>query len=242
MTERLHRGDPGSRTSRGRVPGVRRGAVRRAPAIPVPPPRAVPVEDEPTILGFPVEDPDTDDDAAEPPVAAPPASASPALVVVRHPRRSDPLAAVPLVLAGVAANVSLSLPWPPADGPSGLSLVQQGLRALDSGAAWDALWQPFVVVLCGGLLVALGFLMMVPARAHRLVGVLALVVALAAAAAVVLLIVDTDVADDRFGPGLWCAVAVPVLGMLGALKGMLTAPLVSLAPAAGRRRSAGTPV
>jgi len=33
---------------------------------------------------------------------------------------------------------------------------------------------------------------------------------------------------DRFGPGMWCAVAVPVLGMLGALKAMLTAPRVTL--------------
>ena len=33
---------------------------------------------------------------------------------------------------------------------------------------------------------------------------------------------------DQFGPGLWCAVAVPILGTLGALKAMLTAPQIVL--------------
>ena len=91
-------------------------------------------------------------------------------------------------------------------------------------------WQPSVVVLCGGLLVLLGLLLLVPARAHRFVGLLGLIVALAAATAVVLLIVESGLADDRFGPGMWCAVAVPVLGVLGALKAMLTAPRVTLGP------------
>ena len=86
------------------------------------------------------------------------------------------------------------------------------------------------MVLCGGLLVLLGFLLLVPARAHRLVGVLALLVSLAAAAAVVLLLADGGWGADQFGPGLWCAVAVPVLGALGSLKAMLTAPLLTVAP------------
>jgi hypothetical protein len=233
MTERLRPADSGLRTARGRVPRALRDGIRRAPPIPVPPPRDVSAEGEPTILGFPAEQAD---DGAEAPAGVPDPSLSPALVVLR---RADPLGATPLVLAGVAANVSLSLPWGPGDGPSGLVLLQRGARALGSGSAGDALWQPFVVVLCGGLLVALGFLLMIPAHAHRLVGVLALLVTLAAAAAVVLLIVDTGLAYDRFGPGLWCAVAVPVLGTLGALKAMLTAPVVSLALPGRRRRSAG---
>jgi hypothetical protein len=231
MTERVRPGDSGLRTARGRVPRVMRNGPRHPPAIPVPPPRNVSEEGPGTILGFPAEP--TDDVAAS--VGAPEVPASPALVVLRRP---DPLGATFLVLAGVAANVSLSLPWPPADGPTGLALVQRGARGLGSGPAGDALWQPFAVVLCGGVLVALGFLLMVPARSHRLVGVLALLVALAAAASAVLLVVDTDLADERFGPGLWCAAAVPVLGLLGALKAMLTAPLVSLAPPRRRRRSA----
>jgi uncharacterized membrane protein len=87
------------------------------------------------------------------------------------------------------------------------------------------------------LLVLLGFLLLVPARAHRALGVLALVVSLAAAAAVIALVSGVGWQVDRFGPGMWCAVAVPALGLLGALKAMLTAPRVTLAPAEPVRSS-----
>ena len=146
-------------------------------------------------------------------------------------RRADRFGGGALVLAGVAANVSLSLSWSPGEGPTGLSLVQRRSRGIGAGiGSWSlsGVWQPFVVVLSGGLLVLLGFLLLVPARAHRLVGVLALVVSLAAATAVVVLLADGGWGPDQFGPGLWCAVAVPILGALGALKAMLTAPLVVL--------------
>ena len=86
------------------------------------------------------------------------------------------------------------------------------------------------MVLSGFLLVLLGFLMLAPTRGHRLVGVLALVVSLAAAAAVILLIADLGLTADQFGPGMWCAVAIPVLGVLGSVKAMLTAPHVTLGP------------
>jgi hypothetical protein len=155
----------------------------------------------------------------------------PALTVLRRP---EAFGAGALVLAGVAANVSLSLSWSPGEGPTGLSLVQRGGEALDSGidaSVRSGVWEPLVVVLCGGLLVLLGFLLLVPARGHRLLGVLALVVALAAAAAVVAVLVsDMGWQVDRFGPGMWCAVAVPVLGAVGALKAMLTAPRVTIDP------------
>ena len=134
----------------------------------------------------------------------------------------------------MAANASLSLSWWPGEGPPGLSLVRRGAEALDSGvseAVRSVVWQPFVVELCGGLLVLLGFLLLVPARAHRVIGELALAVALAAAAAVVLLLADDGLVIVGFGPGLWCAVAVPVLGVLGSLKAMLTAPVATVAPA-----------
>jgi hypothetical protein len=123
--------------------------------------------------------------------------------------------------------VSLSLSWWPGDGPTGLSLVQHAVEDVRSGVDAGGVWQPLVVVLGGGLLVLLGVLLLVPARAHRLVGVLALFVSLAAAAAVVLL-VEAGWGVDRFGPGMWCAVAVPVLGVLGSLKAMLTPPLITL--------------
>jgi hypothetical protein len=198
--------------------------------------------EEPTILGFPAEiieqtaPADIPADVGPPEAlasgAAPVDSPSrPALTVVRRP---EAFGAGALVLAGVAANVSLSLSWSPGEGPTGLSLVQRGAEALDSGVAASVrsdVWEPLVVVLCGGLLVLLGFLLLVPARAHRLVGLLALVVSLAATTAVLFVVSEAGWQVDRFGPGTWCAVAVPLLGLLGSLKAMLTAPRVTLEPA-----------
>jgi hypothetical protein len=229
MTERLDRSRSGHRTARGHRPQAQQQGIPGGPPLPAPPPSYLSAESDPTILGFPAEGAETDG-GAEITEGAPEISRSPALVIVRRP---DPLGATALVLAGVAATVSLLWPWLSGDGPSGLALVDRGARELGSGAA-GALWQPFALVLCGGILVVLGFLMMVPARAHRVVGVLALLVTLTAAASVVFLVIDTDLTVDRFGPGLWCAAAVPVLGLLGALKAMLTAPRVLLAPD-GRR-------
>ncbi|MGY1804102.1 hypothetical protein ACI78T_12575 [Blastococcus sp. SYSU D00922] len=212
MTQRLQQpSDSGRRTSR-----------RRAPRVEVP-------VSEPTILGFPAERVgDTAPRQAVPEDAARDLP-EPGLTVVR---RSEPVGAAALVLAGVAANVSLLLAWSPGEGPTGLTLVRRGGEALDAGLAESAhrgVWEPLAVVLCGGLLVLLGFALLVPARAHRMLGVLALAVALAATAAVVLLVSAAGWRPDRFGPGLWCAVAVPVLGLLGALKAMLTPPRVTLA-------------
>ena len=85
------------------------------------------------------------------------------------------------------------------------------------------------MVVGGGLLVLLGVALLVPTRAHRLVGVLALLVSLATAAAVLVLFVEADWRFELFGVGTWFAVAVPVLGVLGALKAMLTVPDVTLA-------------
>jgi hypothetical protein len=189
----------------------------------------VPTEAEPTILGFPAEFADEDDASAESAGAAEPGVATPSsgLVVLK---RADPFGAGALVLAGAAANVSLLLSWASGEGPTGLSLVRRGVEALGFGwaGAEGGYWQPAVIVLSGGLLVLLGLLLLVPARAHRLVGVAALVVALAAATAVVLLMTVSGLTVDRFGPGMWCAAAVPVLGVLGSFKAMLTAPLVTL--------------
>jgi hypothetical protein len=213
-----------------------RAANRRAsrPASPDP-------VEEPTILGFPAEIVEETGPADIPADVGPPEApgsgaapadspSRPALTVVRRP---EAFGAGALVLAGVAANVSLSLSWSPGEGPTGLSLVQRGAEALDSGVAASVrgdVWEPLVIVLCGGLLVLLGFLLLVPARAHRLVGLVALVVSLAATAAVLFVVSDVDWRIDGFGPGTWCAVAVPVLGLLGSLKAMLTAPRVTLAP------------
>ena len=228
MTERLQ--PSGSRrTTRRRALRSRGGGDRAGGTLPAVGAVDVGPEGGPTLFGLPAELPEEEDGAGPLPAEAP-ASASPGLAVVK---RADVAGAAALVLAGVAANVSLSLPWWPGEGPPGLSLVRQGAEALDSGleaAVRSVVWQPLVVVACGGLLVLLGFLLLVPARTHRFLGVLALVVSLASAVAVVLLLVDGGLLSVGFGPGMWCAVAVPVLGLLGALKAMLTAPLVTLDP------------
>jgi hypothetical protein len=220
MTERLYPPDgPGQRTARRRTARARAASVRGPRTLPpVPPEYAV---EEPTILGFPA-------DVAEEGPGADVAAPQTELVVLKRPDRFGGGA---LVLAGVAANVSLVLSWSAGEGPTGLSLVQRSVEGLGAGVVeWtrSGVWQPFVVVLSGGLFVLLGLLLLLPARAHRFVGLLALVVALGAAAAVGLLLADTGWSLDRFGAGMWCAVAVPVLGLLGALKAMLTAPLVTL--------------
>jgi hypothetical protein len=189
-------------------------------------------ESEPSLLGFPAEYAE-DDAGTERPTGGATSDVQPSEVGLVARRRADPWGAGALVLAGVAANMSLSLSWAPGEGPTGLALVQLGVEVLDSGAGGEALsnfWQPLVVVLSGGLLVLLGFLLLLPARAHRAVGLLALLVSLAAAGALVILMADGGWGADQFGPGMWCAVAVPVLGTVGALKAMLTAPRIVLDP------------
>ena len=228
MPERLPHPGSGSRTARRRSP--RSGRVWGARTIPAATARELAAESEPTLFGLPAEIV-ARDDTGELAAAGSGPEAAPSDVGLVVLRRADRIGAAALVLAGVAANVSLSLSWAPGEGPTGLSLVQGGVEGLRSGGgAWalDGIWQPFAVVLSGGVLVLLGFLLLIPARAHRLVGVLALVVALAAATALALLMSDGGWGADQFGPGMWCAVAVPILGALGALKAMLTAPRVTV--------------
>ena len=208
--------------------------------LPPPPPAYVATDDDAatdvnaatdvdaTILGFPAdvdENDDRDDDGDERLVEEPlPVD----LVVVRHP---DRVACALLILAGVAANVSLSLAWLSSGSVSGLSLVSSGIDVLGDGVGAlfrTGLWQPVTVVLGGGLLVLLGVALLVPARAHRLLGVLALLVSLATAAAMLVLFAEADWRLERFGVGAWFAAAVPVLGVLGALKSMLTTPDVTV--------------
>jgi hypothetical protein len=189
------------------------------PTVPGIPLQRVVEADEPTLFGLPAEvgEPaETTDDVA--PVR---------LVSVR---RADPLAGVLLVLAGIAAAASLWLPWRRGEDVTGLSLVRQGLqvagsdvRALGPGG----LWQPLAIVLGGVVLFLLGVLMFGPARTHRISGLLALLVASGAGAAVVLRVAHAGWHVARSDLGLWCAVAVAGLGLLGALKAMLTVPRIT---------------
>jgi hypothetical protein len=238
MTERLQPAESGSRRAPRRTPRSRAERIWGARTIPAATARDLATRSEPTLFGLPAEIVTEDDTAERLPAEATPEAtpdattgAPPSDVGLVVRRRADRFGGGALVLAGVAANVSLSLSWSPGDGPSGLYLVQRGVDALRSGTgdAISGVWHPLVVVLSGGVLVLLGFLLLVPARAHRVLGVLALVVSLAAGAAVVVLMANVGWTTDRFGPGMWCAVVVPMLGMLGSLKAMLTAPRVELA-------------
>ena len=74
-----------------------------------------------------------------------------------------------------------------------------------------------------------GLLLFRRARTHRAAGVLALLAAVPATAGVLLLCADAGWDAGRIGAGLWCAVAVAALGLLGALKAMLTLPRVTAA-------------
>jgi hypothetical protein len=212
MTSRVRHSDgAGRRTARRDKPPPHATDVRRRPRAPRLP--AAPYG--PTILGFRAEPPDDDQ-----PI---PAGRLVAL------RRADAIGGTLLVLAGVAACVGLWLPWTREGEAIGVSLF---LRGVVFGSveelARTGLWQPLAVLLSGGLLFLLGLLLLRPARTHRVVGVLALFLAIVAATGVVSLLAGGDWQVTRFHLGMWCAVAVPVFGVLGAMKAMLTTPQVTI--------------
>jgi hypothetical protein len=144
-------------------------------------------------------------------------------------RRPDALAALLLILAGIAAGASLLLNWLSDDDTRGLDILRRGFDTIgDKG--WgeffsSGMWQPFAVMLGGGVLFVLGLLMLVPAKAHRLLGLLALLVSLAAAAGVLIPLSKEDWdLGGVFRVGFYLAIAVAVLGLLGSLKALLTGP------------------
>jgi hypothetical protein len=143
-------------------------------------------------------------------------------------RRPDSLASLLLLLAGIAAGVSLLLRWLPGSDLTGWDLLQRGLDEFaDGGIAQllrNGLWQPMAVVLGGAALFLLGLLVVLPARTHRFLGVLALLVSLVAGAGVLVPLAAVGWDPATIDTGLWFAVAVPVLGLLGALKAMFTGP------------------
>jgi hypothetical protein len=157
--------------------------------------------------------------ASGPPTGGTTAPAYSAEPVAR--RGPESLGGLLLILAGIAAAVSLVLDWlADADG-TGLDLVRDGFE--DLGEIVDTgLWQPLAVVLGGGVLLLLGIMMWLPARSHRFLGLLGLLVSGVIVWAVVVPLQDADWQVDFFGPGFWCAVAVAVLGVLGSLKALLT--------------------
>ena len=145
-------------------------------------------------------------------------------------RRADPLAALLLILAGIAAGVSLLLSWLPRDDSQGLDILKLGFRTI-SDEGWgeffsSGMWQPLAVMLGGGVLFVLGLLMLVPARSHRFLGLVALLVSFAAAAGVLVPLADQNWKLGDFRVGFYFAIAVAVLGILGSLKALLTGPKV----------------
>ncbi len=144
-------------------------------------------------------------------------------VAVRGPAS---LAGLLLILAGLAAAVSLALRWLTDRTDIGLDLVRRSFDDYGVGgftSVFDSgYWQPPAVVLGGGVLLLLGVLMWLPARSHRLLGLLALLVSGLALAAVIVPLVAEGWQPSAFGLGFWFACAVGVLGLLGALKALLT--------------------
>ncbi len=206
-----------------------------AAATPPPPLGDADAEAGPSILGFP---PDTAEDDVEDVEPAPdgPEVAGVAVDPGRlvYLRRPDLVGGVLLLLAGVADGASVWLPWERDQATTGLHLVARSVDAAREGVAElgrTGPWQPAAVAVGGAVLVVLGLLLLRPARGHRVSGVLALGVALAVAAAVGARSVDAGWDARVLGPGVWCAAAVAGLGVLGALKAMLTAPRVTTTPA-----------
>src|SRR4051812_39559756 len=139
-------------------------------------------------------------------------------VAIRGP---ESLGGLLLILAGLVAAVSLVLHWLDGSDVSGWGLLRQGFDDLGDPFS-SGLWQPLVIVLGGGLLFLLGLALWLPARSHRFVGLVALLVSLAITAAVLVPLIDAKWKLSFFGPGFWCAIAVAVLGLLGSLKAIFT--------------------
>jgi len=143
-------------------------------------------------------------------------------------RRADSVAGLLLLLAGIAAGVSLLVVWVNG-GSTGLDLVRDGFADL-TGAPRQLVdqdtWQPLAVVLGGAALFVLGLLVFIPARTHRFLGALALLVTLVVAAGVLVPLADADWDLESWAVGAWFTVAVGALGFLGALKALMTSPEV----------------
>jgi hypothetical protein len=153
-------------------------------------------------------------------------------------RRADPLAALLLILAGIAAAACLVLDWLPGKATRGWDILQVGFDTIRDHC-WgelfsSGLWQPLAVMLGGGVLFVLGLLLLVPARAHRLLGLLALLVSIAVAAGVLVPLADDDWRLADFRVGFFFAIGVAGLGLLGSLKALLTGPKYGTTTAARR--------
>jgi hypothetical protein len=138
-------------------------------------------------------------------------------------RGPDALGGLLLILAGISAGISLLLDWLADDDISGWGLVLRGFDDLGEIFS-NGMWQPMAVVLGGGVLLLLGIALWLPARTHRFIGLLALLVTGVVIAALLVPLAAEDWDLSAFGVGFWFAMAVGVLGLLGSLKALLTGP------------------
>ena len=138
-------------------------------------------------------------------------------------RRADALASLALLLAGIAAAVSLPLTWIARSERTGLTLLLDGFHNLDA-LFRTGLWQPLAIILGGGLLFLLGLFLLIPARTHRTLGLLALLVTCAVGAGVLVPLADANWRLGVFDVGFYCGIAVAGFGLIGSLKALLTGP------------------
>ena len=139
-------------------------------------------------------------------------------------KRQDPVAALLLLVAGLMVGISVLLPWLADDDVTGLTLVKDGFGALGDGVGEvldTGYIQPLTIVLGGAALFVLGGFLLAPARSHRAVGLVALLIALLVAVAVMVPLAIAGWDLGEFGIGFWFAIAVAALGLVGAIKALL---------------------
>ena len=138
-------------------------------------------------------------------------------------RGPETLGGLLLILAGIAAALSLLFDWLADDDVSGWGLIRRGFG--DVGEIFDnGMWQPVAVILGGGVLFILGFLMWLPMRSHRFLGALGLLVSAVVIAGLLVPLAAEDWDFGAFAIGFYFGIAVGVLGLLGSLKALLTGP------------------
>jgi hypothetical protein len=148
-------------------------------------------------------------------------------------RRPDVVAGLLLLLAGGAAALSLVTDWLTGENVNGLDLLRDAFSSFGDGVGElfnSGLWQPLLIVFGGGVLAVLGLLCLVPARTHRAIGVIALIVTLIVTASVLVPLARAGWAFSQFDVGFWFAIAVAVLGLLGSLKALVTGRKYETAP------------
>jgi len=136
-------------------------------------------------------------------------------------RRPDPLAGMMMVLAGVGIGVSLLLEW--VQDVSGYDIFVPSLGRVGSFFS-DGVWQPLVIVIGAAVLLLIGLLAFIPGKSRRVLGLIALLIAVGIAAAVLTALIDVDFDLAAFELGFYVVIGAAVLGLLGALKAAVTPP------------------